>query len=102
MAVRLGNSTITARLIPAVVMAAGLAMGLAPAAHADVNTEVCLAVMALNINPYDPNDGYALGMVQRYPDMTYNQALNLAKKAYSSVHWHQNPMCNGVTIPPDY
>jgi hypothetical protein len=82
------------------VLTATLSLGFAPMAHADdINTEVCRAVMALGVKP---GDGYALGMVQRYPDMTYNQAQALVQRAYSSVQWHANPMCNGVTIPADY
>lgn len=90
-------------LITAAVVAAGFAIGLAPAAHADdINREVCLAVMAMGVNPYDPNDHYALNMLERYPNMTYNQASDLVKKAFGSVRWHNNPMCNGITIPSDY
>ena len=85
---------------------AALALGLvgAPTAHADdVNREVCLAVMALYINPNDGSgDDYAVGMLQRYQNMTYSQAKALVARAYASVQWHANPMCNGITIPPDY
>lgn len=82
---------------------AGLAAGLAPAAHADrVDTEVCRAVMALGVNPNNPGDSYALNMLQRYPDMTYNQARALVDRAYRSVQLHQNPMCDGITIPDNY
>ncbi len=91
-----------AELMTAAVVAAGFAVGVAPTAHADINREVCLAVMAMGVNPYDPNDNYALNMLERYPNMTYNQASDLVKKAFGSVRWHDNPMCNGITIPPDY
>jgi hypothetical protein len=95
-----GERNMSKKLMTAAVIAAGVAIGLAPAANADgINTEVCLAVMALGV---EPGDTYALGMVQRYPNMTYNQAIALVEQAYSSVQWHANPMCNGVTIPPDY
>jgi hypothetical protein len=78
-------------------------VGLAPAAHADdINRETCLAVMALGVNPYDPNDRYSANMLERYPDMTYNQAKALVETAFRSVRYHDNPMCNGVTIPADY
>lgn len=91
------------KLITAAVVAAGLAIAPAPAAHADgINTEVCRAVMAMGINPYDPGDTYTVNMLQRYPDMTYNQAKALVERAYRSVHLHENPMCNGVTIPENY
>lgn len=90
------------KLIAAAVVAAGLAIGLAPTAHADINREVCLAVMAMGVDPYNPSDTYALNMLERYPDMTYNQANDLVKKAFGSVRWHNNPMCNGVTIPENY
>lgn len=90
------------KLITAVV-AAGLALGLAPTAHADdINRQVCLAVMAMGVNPYDPNDHYALTMLQQFPNMTYNQADDLVKTAFRSVRYHDNPMCNGVTIPENY
>ncbi|MGE0218406.1 hypothetical protein [Mycolicibacterium sp.] len=93
------------KLVASAVVAAGLAIGLAPSAHADddINREVCLAVMAMGVNPNDGSGGkYALGMVQRYPDMTYNQATALVEQAYNSVQYHANPTCNGITIPPDY
>ncbi len=91
------------KLIPATVVAACLSLGLAPAAHADdINTEVCLAVMALGVNPNNPSDRYAVNMLERYPDMTYNQTKALVERAYISVQYHANPMCNGVTIPPNY
>jgi hypothetical protein len=90
------------KLITAAVVAGGLAVGLAPTAHADINREVCLAVMAMGVDPYNPSDTYALDMLQRYPDMTYNQANDLVKKAFGSVRWHSNPMCNGITIPDQY
>lgn len=90
------------KLISAAVVAGGFAIGLAPAAHADINREVCLAVMAVGVDPYNPSDNYALNMLDRYPDMTYNQANDLVKKAFGSVRWHNNPMCNGVTIPENY
>ncbi|GJN95845.1 hypothetical protein NJB1907f44_26440 [Mycobacterium marinum] len=58
------------KLITAAVVAAGFAVGLAPTAHADdINREVCLAVMAMGVNPYDPSDHYTLNMLQRYPDI---------------------------------
>ena len=85
---------------------AALAIGLAgaPTAHADdVNREVCLAVMALYINPNDGSgDDYAVGMLQRYPNMTYSQAKALVVRAYHSVQFHANSMCDGITIPPNY
>ena len=88
------------KLITAAILAVALAIGLAPMARADdVNREVCLAVMAMGV---EPGDGYALGMIQRHPDMTYNQATSLVVTAYNSVQYHANPMCNGITIPPDY
>ncbi|OBK19393.1 hypothetical protein [Mycobacterium asiaticum] len=90
------------KLITAAVLAFGVAVGLAPAAHADINREVCLAVMAMGVNPYDPSDHYALNMLERYPNMTFNQANDLVKQAFGSVRWHNNPMCNGVTIPENY
>lgn len=90
------------KLIAAAAAAAGLTVGLAPTAHADINREVCLAVMAMGVNPYDPNDQYALNMLERYPDMTYNQANDLVKRAFGSVRYHDNSMCNGVTIPENY
>ena len=91
------------KLITAAVVAAGLAIGPAPAAHADdINTEVCRAVMALGANPYDPGDSYAVNMLQRYPDMTYNQAKALVERAYRSVRLHENPMCDGITLPENY
>jgi hypothetical protein len=34
--------------------------------------------------------------------MTYNQANDLVKPVYRSVHYHDNPMCNGITIPDNY
>lgn len=87
-----------------VAAAVGLTLGQAPTAQADdTNTEVCLAVMAMGVNPNNSSgNNYALGMVQRYPDMTYNEATNLVVTAYNSVQFHANPMCNGITIPPDY
>ena len=91
------------KLITAAVVAAGLAIGLAPTAHAgDINREVCLAVMALGVNPYDSGDSYAVNMLYRYPNMTYNQAKALVERAYHSVQFHGNPMCNGITIPENY
>ena len=91
------------KLIPATLVAAGLSIGLAPTAHGDgINTEVCRAVMAMGVNPYNPSDTYTVNMLERYPDMTYNQAKALVERAYRSVQFHENPMCNGVTIPPDY
>lgn len=90
------------KLIAAAVAAGGLAVGLAPVAHADINREVCLAVMAMGVNPYNPNETYVLNMLERYPDMTYNQANDLVKKAFGSVRYHDNPMCNGITIPENY
>ncbi|WP_431237801.1 hypothetical protein ACQ86B_24495 [Mycolicibacterium aichiense] len=82
------------------LVVAGLAVGPAPMAQADdINRQVCLAVMAMGVKP---GDGYALTMVQSHPDMTYSQATALVYRAYSSVQWHANPMCNGVTIPADY
>ncbi|SPM43610.1 Mycobacterium numidiamassiliense ORFan [Mycobacterium numidiamassiliense] len=84
-------------------VAAGFAIGLAPTAHADdINREVCLAVMAMGVNPYNPNDHYALNMLERYPNMTYNQANDLVVTAFRSVRFHENPMCNGITIPENY
>ena len=41
-------------------------------------------------------------MVERYPNTTYNQALDLVTTAYQSVQYHENPMCNGATIPAAY
>ncbi|GJO23495.1 hypothetical protein NJB1507_23680 [Mycobacterium marinum] len=90
------------RLITAALVATGFAIGLAPPAQADINREVCLAVMAMGVDPYNPSDTYALNMLQRYPDMTYNQANELVKKAFGSVRWHSNPMCDGITIPENY
>lgn len=91
------------KLITAAVVVAGLAIGFAPTAHADeVSTMVCRAVMAMGVNPYNPNDNYTLTVVQIYPNMTYNQANALVERAYRSVHFHENPMCDGITIPPDY
>jgi hypothetical protein len=73
---------------------------LAPTAHADgINREVCLAVMAMGVNP---SDSYSSGMVERYPGMTYDQAKALVERAYRSVRFHENSMCDGVTIPADY
>jgi hypothetical protein len=89
--------------ITAAVVAAVLAIGLAPTAHADgINTEVCRAVMALGVNPYNAGDSYTVNMLQRYPDMTYNQAQALVERAYRSVQFHENPMCDGITIPDNY
>jgi hypothetical protein len=91
------------QLITAALAAAGLVIGLAPTAHADdINTEVCRAVMALGVNPYNPGDSYTVNMLQRYPDMTYNQATALVETAYRSVQFHDNSMCDGVTIPDNY
>ncbi|BDB41533.1 MULTISPECIES: hypothetical protein [Mycobacterium] len=90
------------KLIIGAVVSAGMAVGLAPTAHADINAEVCEAVMAYSINPYDPSDHYALNMLQRYPNMTYNQANDLVKKAFGSVRYHDNPMCNGFSLPENY
>ena len=84
---------------------AALALGLvmAPMAHGgDINREVCLAVMAGGITPDDYGDTYAANMLYRYPDMTYNEAKALVKRAYHSVQYHENPMCNGITIPENY
>jgi len=58
--------------------------------------------MAMGVNPYNPNETYVVNMLQRYPDMTYNQANDLVKQAFGSVRYHDNPMCNGVTIPENY
>jgi hypothetical protein len=41
-------------------------------------------------------------MLQRYPDMTDNQAKGLVDRAYRSVQYHENPMCDGIKIPADY
>jgi hypothetical protein len=72
----------------------------APTAHAEgINREVCLAVMALGVTP---SDNYSRDMVQRYPGMTFDQTKALVERAYSSVRFHGNPMCDGVTIPDDY
>jgi hypothetical protein len=91
------------KLIAAAFAVAGLAIGLAPTAEADgINTEVCRAVMALGVNPYNPSDSYTVNMLQRYPDMTYNQAKALVERAYRSVQLHENSMCDGVTIPDNY
>lgn len=91
------------KLIAAAAVAAGLAVGLAPAATADdLSRQVCLAVMAGGVNPNNPNDNYALFLVQQNPNMTYNQASDLVRKAFGSVRYHDNPMCNGVTIPENY
>lgn len=68
-------------LVAAAVVATGLALGFAPTAHADVNGEVCLAVMATGVDPYNPSDTYARDMLGRYPDMTYNEANDLAEKS---------------------
>ena len=90
------------RLITA-VLTAGFAMGLAATAHADrINAEVCRAVMAAGVNPYNPSDSYALDMLERYPNMTYNQAKDVVVNAYRSVHFHENPMCDGITLPENY
>lgn len=44
----------------------GMSLGFAPCAHADdINREVCLVVMAMGVNPYDPSDHYALNMLER-------------------------------------
>ena len=85
-------------------LALALGLGMAPTAHAgDINREVCLAVMALYVNPNDDSGtDYALGMLERYPNMTYSQAKALVVRAYHSVQFHANPMCNGITIPPNY
>ena len=91
------------KLVLGAVVAAVIATGLAPAAQADgINREICLAVMALGVDPNNPNDHYTLNMLERYPDMTYNQAVDLVETAYRAVHFHQNPMCDGVTIPVYY
>ena len=92
-------------LIAAGLMAGMALFGGAGIAQADdaVNREVCLAVMALYVNPSEPGGrSYALGMVERYPYMTYDQAKALVARAYASVQWHANPMCNGITIPDNY
>lgn len=90
-------------LIIGMLIAHVAALILAPAAQADgINREICLAVMALGVDPNNPNDHYTLNMLERYPDMTYNQAMDLVETAYRSVHFHQNPMCDGVTIPDNY
>jgi hypothetical protein len=89
-------------LIAAVLVASAL-MATPPKAYADtVDTEVCRAVMAMGVNPFNPNDNYAVGMVERYPDMTYNQAKALVERAYRSVQYHENPMCDGIKIPENY
>lgn len=54
--------------------------------------------MAGGVDPYNPNEDYALYMLERYPNTTYNQAHGLVKTA--SVRRHDNPVCNGVTIHP--
>jgi hypothetical protein len=52
------------KLITAALAVAGLVIGLAPTAHADgINTEVCRAVMALGVNPYNPGDNYTVNML---------------------------------------
>jgi hypothetical protein len=90
------------RLISAMLATWGL-MSLAPTAYGDdVNTEVCRAVMAMGVNPFNPRDTYAADMLQRYPDMTYNQAKGLVERAYRSVQYHENPMCDGIKIPANY
>ncbi|WP_293001557.1 hypothetical protein [Mycobacterium sp.] len=92
----------TSRITSALVTI-GLSLGFAPCAHADdINREVCLAVMAMGVNPYDPSDHYALNMLERYPNMTLNQTDDLVKAAFRSVRYHDNPMCNGITIPENY
>jgi hypothetical protein len=48
--------------------------------------------MAMGVNPFNPNDTDAVNMLQRYPDMTYNQAKALAEKAYRSVQYHEDPV----------
>jgi len=92
------SKTVTAAMV------AGLTIGMAPAANADdaITLEVCRAVMALGVDPYDPSDRYTLNMLERYPNMTYNQANALVTQAYQSVMYHENPMCNDVTIPANY
>ncbi|ANW64061.1 hypothetical protein BCA37_11050 [Mycobacterium sp. djl-10] len=84
----------------ATVFASLTSIGLAPVAHAadDIERQTCLAVMAMGATP----DSYAITLVTMYPDMTYNQARALVQRAFESVQYHQNPMCNGVTIPDDY
>jgi hypothetical protein len=55
-------------LIAAAGVAAGFSIGLAPTSHADeTNRQGCLAVMAMSVNPYDPNDHYALNMLEQFP-----------------------------------
>ena len=92
------------KLIGGGLAALAISLAVAPTAHAgDINREVCLAVMALYVNPNDDSGtDYALGMLERYPNMTYSQAKALVVRAYHSVQFHANSMCNGITIPPDY
>lgn len=93
------------RKLLAVAVATGVVLGGAPVASADddaLTLEVCRAVMALAVNPFDPSDQYALWMLERYPNMTYKQSSSLVETAYRSVMYHENAMCNGVTIPPNY
>lgn len=91
------------KLVAAALSFLGVALVMAPTAHADsVDIEVCRAVMALGVDPYDPASSYALNMLERYPDMTYNEAKALVERAYNSVRFHDNPMCDGVTIPDNY
>ena len=89
-------------LIAAVLVTSALMATPAKARADALDTEVCRAVMALGVDPSNPNDDYAVGMVQRYPDMTYNQAKALIERAFRSVRYHENPMCDGVKIPADY
>jgi hypothetical protein len=89
-------------LIASVLAVSALVVA-SPRAYADaIETEVCRAVMALGVDPSNPNDNYAVGMVERYPDMTYNQAKTLIEQAFRSVRYHENPMCDGVKIPENY
>ena len=62
------------KLIVGGLAALALGLGMAPTAHAgDINREVCLAVMALGVNPYDSGESYIVNMLERYPNMTYNR-----------------------------
>ena len=85
--------------VMAAAVAGCAALILAPVAAADdAATQTCRAVMAMGATP----DSYVLTLLQIHPDMTYNQAYSLIQRAFNSVLYHQNPLCNDVTIPPNY
>ncbi|WP_208022848.1 hypothetical protein, partial [Mycobacterium marinum] len=68
-------------------------------------TRPCLPSGLNGVSPRIISAGHKPASQQRRnpdPDMTYNQANDLVKKAFGSVRWHNNPMCDGITIPENY